>query len=159
MAKMLAFFGNPPTPSSALTAERIAEICGNSPEALEEGLLVATMELLEFLGREHAPGEAAELAETVLAGVAWALSERIGAWPSAGLQDRILLQAARRVGGEIEHAMRAHLHFENKLAEEERKLLQEENPHTTWEEALRDLIRALRSMDLEEGEGPTGEEN
>lgn len=119
MGKILVFWGDPPTPSAVLTAERIAKICENSPEALEEGLLVVAMELLEFLWRKHKPGDAVSLADLYLADISWALADLAGMRSAAGVRNRILLRAARLIGGEIERAVRASIHHKNWLAEAE----------------------------------------
>lgn len=112
-------------PSSIKTAKNLLQACG-STEGLEAGLVQVAREALEWFYERHRAGEAARLAEIFLAGVAMALYEKAGIWPSAEMQDQCLLKAGRTLGGDIERAVRALIHAERKIAEQDREEIRRE---------------------------------
>lgn len=111
-------------PSSMGTARNLLRAFGGSAEGLEAGLVQVAREALEWYSRRHRVGKAVELAETFLAGVAMALYQEAGIWPSAGMQDQCLLEAGRALGGDVERAVRVLIHAERKIAERDREEIQ-----------------------------------
>lgn len=139
------------SPRAGATAQAIVARA-KSMEELESLLGQVAEEVLRFYAARHPPGQAAQNAETFLSGVCWAISEAIGLWPNDDLQDRWLLEAARRVGGPAGKAMRAYLHAERQVARMDRQMIRKEiaqeqgirPDEVTPEEVDRYLVEALQ---------------
>lgn len=112
-------------PSAVKTAEEVARRAAGL-EQLEIALRQVAEEALRFYARRHPRRRAIELAEIFLAGVAWGVGESTGLWPSADLQDRWILEAAKAIDEEMARAARAHIHKEEMLAARDREAIREE---------------------------------